>query len=200
MKAVVNLLFILGVVVATIGAAGFEAPSDSQATARQARSTEPGAWALFASGLAVLALGAVVGRLVGRSPTATVGSRTVRGRDEILVLLERIRDQVAALDEGRGALSGEQVRQDVHHLLNGDYFDLVAAREDLLAMVGFATFARVWDGVATAERLLARTWTLATDGHREEAVAELPRARSSLERACGEMAAIPAPSSSSSAR
>ena len=37
----VNLLFVLGVVVATIGAAGFEAPFDLQAAAGQARSTEP---------------------------------------------------------------------------------------------------------------------------------------------------------------
>ena len=57
------------------------------------------------------------------------------------------------------------------------------------ALLGFSKYAGIWDGVASAERLLSRAWSMATDGHLQEAIEELPRARAQIERACAAMTA-----------
>ena len=61
---------------------------------------------------------------------------------------------------------------------------LTSKHEEIVSLVGFSAYARAWEGVATAERLLARAWSVATDGHLEEARGELPAAREWLEKAC----------------
>ena len=47
-------------------------------------------------------------------------------------------------------------------------------------MLGMSRYTQVWGGVAVAERLLARSWSLATDGALDEAREEIPLARAQL--------------------
>ncbi len=56
-------------------------------------------------------------------------------------------------------------------------------RDELIQLIGFNQYARIWDGVAVAERLLARAWSMYTDGHPDEAAQELPLARTALDNA-----------------
>jgi hypothetical protein len=58
----------------------------------------------------------------------------------------------------------------------------VKALPDAVLVVGFSS-ATVREGVATAERELARVWSLATDGYLEEGLESLPLARRNLEHA-----------------
>jgi hypothetical protein len=70
------------------------------------------------------------------------------------------------------------------------YFDLTTRNDELVQLIGFSDYARVWEGVATAERLLNRCWSMITDGHPEEGLEELPLARRSIEQAADRMAEI----------
>lgn len=111
-------------------------------------------------------------------------------RAEFLTMLEGLRDQVATLDDEKQGLSADDIRGRIDALISGPWFDLTQRNEELMQLLGFAGYARVWEGVATAERLLARCWSMATDGHLEEGLEELPHARENIARAAGEMAAL----------
>jgi len=185
-----RLLLVAGICVASIGAAGFHSPTHATDHPGQDRSTEKLAVPLFVLGLVLICAGGLAGRAAGRFTAFNTADHAGAKKRDLLAHLERVRNGVVELDDQRRALTGEALRTRIDRLLSGEFFDLVARREDLLALLGFTAYAGVWDGVATAERLLARAWSLATDGSVEEARAELPLARRHLERACTVMAHV----------
>lgn len=181
MKIFANILAILGFCIAALGAAGFE-PSETAAA-------EPRAIPLLVGGIAMLIVGAVLLKQQKAGPAAGEEGAS-QGRTEVLGRLEGIRDEVASLSEGRETMESDEVRSRIDGLLSGPYFDLTSRNEELIALVGFSDYARVWEGVANAERRLARCWSLCTDGHADEGLPELPVAQRELESACQVMASL----------
>ena len=109
-------------------------------------------------------------------------------KDDFAALLEAIRLEIQSIDDAKADLSAENLAQQIDNLLKNSFFDLTARHEEFAALLGFSKYAGIWDGVASAERLLSRAWSMATDGHLEEAIEEIPRARAQIERACAAMA------------
>ena len=87
------------------------------------------------------------------------------------------------LDGEREGLDELALRARVEEILEGELFEVTSRFEATLTTLGFTDYAAVWEGVANAERLLNRAWSMATDGHLAEARAEVPLARANLERA-----------------
>ena len=143
---------------------------------------------LFVLGLASLGAGGVLLRRVGRRGFAAAAHHEEKAayRQEI----QTLRSRVIELDDAKEALGAEDLRDRIGKLLAEEYFDLTSKSDDVIALLGFNDYAKVWEGVATAERLLARCWSMCTDGHPEEGRAELPHARASLEQAANAMASV----------
>jgi len=161
----------------TVGATGF------------GETVEPLAWPLFVGGLGVVAFVGIAEKLASRS-RAGDGEELHGEKQRFLEMITAIRDRVVEIDDGRATLSPEEVRQGIDHLLTNEYFDLTSRNEELIALLGFQDYARVWEGVATAERLLSRAWSMATDGHPEQGFESLPRARTQIEAAAEAMAQV----------
>ncbi len=171
MKALAQFLIVIGFCVAAIGAAGFD------------RTPEPEAIPLFAGGLVALAVGAVLGKRAAKaSDVAALGSGPSEGL-AIRSRIEGIRDMVIELDDQKAQLSSADLCARIDSLLRNEYFDLASQNDEIAKALGFSDYAKVWDGIAVAERLLARVWSIATDGFLEEALESLPDARRNLERA-----------------
>ncbi|MCH7527845.1 MAG: hypothetical protein IID39_10445 [Planctomycetes bacterium] len=194
MKIVVNVLLVIGVCVAALGAAGFHNPAETGRVKDTGRSTEVPAWPLFVAGMVLVAVGGAADRIGrGRSGGAQE-HKAASARATLVELLARIRDRVIEIDEQKADLTGEELCRKLDDVLSGDFFDLIDKREDLVQLLGFRDYAKVWDGVATAERLLNRVWSIATDGHRVFAIQDLPQARQCLSKALDELSALwPAP-------
>ena len=177
MKLIAKFLIVVGFCVGTLGAAGFQTPAGDGT-----RTTEQYAWLLFGGGFVVMTMGGVLGRSSREVPAhakeAEAGDRAVH-----LVRIATARDAVARLDAERVGLDGHALRARLEEVLEGELFDVTSRFEDTLASLGFTDYAAVWEGVANAERLLNRAWSMATDGHVDEAREELPLARANLERA-----------------
>ena len=158
----------------TVGAAGMSDP--------------PEEWAPLLLGLGIggILIGALLARYA-RGGTARAEEGHVRSKEAFRSEIERIRAIVVELDERKAELNRVEMAKRLDELLGKEYFDLTARHEELASLLGFTHYARVWEGVATAERLLARVWSLATDGHLEEALEDLPLARAHLNRACEAM-------------
>ena len=178
MKLLANLVLVLGFCVGTVGAAGFAEPRESLALP------------LLAVGLAGVFAGGFLTRWARRAAVEDAapgaGGRLGLFRD----LLEKIRVGVEGLDREKESLPADDFRERIDRLLREEYFDLTSRNDELASLVGFAGYARVWEGVATAERLLARAWSMATDGYLAEARGEIPLAHEHLERSAKELAGI----------
>ena len=177
LRALPNLLRVSGFCIGALGAAGFSSPPETYA------------WALLLGGLAILGAGAVLGRAVRGGEAGDSGGGD-GGRAEILAQIARIRDEVVELDEHKATLGAEELRRRIDELLIGNYFDLTSRHDEIAALLGFTDYAKVWEGVANAERMLARCWSLTTDGHYDVGVEELPFARANLVRAAEVMVAV----------
>jgi len=177
MVLLANVILILGFCTATVGAGGF------------ARTPEPLAWPLFLGGLAVTAAGGIFLRRL-RAKGVGKGQAPSGRKAEFVAMMETIRDRIVELDEKKGEIPPKELCRRIDALLRGEYFDLTSRSEELVGLVGFRCYARVWEGVAVAERLLSRAWSISTDGWHEEAVLELPILRKEFENACREMAAV----------
>lgn len=175
-KAVINAFLVLGFCVGTVGAAGFDKKIESEA------------WYILAAGVALIVIGGVLHRknVAGNDNSEMLAS----GKAEFQSKLNTIRDKVIAMDDARGGMTGKEATDRIDALLREEYFDLTSRNDELIALLGFSNYARVWEGVAIAERLLARTWSFATDGHLEEGLNELPSARQYLEDACAALQAM----------
>ena len=175
-----TLLLVVGVCVAALGSAGFDTPYEALE-----RSTEPYAIPLFAVGLALLFGGGLMSRKGQRAGSADgSGGEVAAYQSEI----RAIRDRVAELEERQQELSDEALRDGLGTLLSEEYFDLTQKSDAFARLIGFSEYARVWEGVATAERLLARCWSMCADGFGEQGKEELPLARASLDQALAALA------------
>lgn len=171
MEIVAKLIVVIAFCTGTVGAAGMKAPPEGAAP-----------WLLGLGVIGIIA-GGIWGRLLTRKSVGEVGDHD-ESRETLRRQIEVIRDIVVDLDERKAELTSDELTERIDQLMKNEYFDLTSRHEELMKLLGFAEYARVWEGVATAERLLARVWSIATDGHLEEALEDLPNARRQLERAC----------------
>lgn len=188
MKIFANVILTIGVCLAAVGAAGFHNPAETVGGEETGRTTEEQAWPMFIAGMVAVAIGGFVQRS-GRSAVAQAEHED-QTRDTVTGLVTRIRATVVEIDERRNELSREEVCTRIDDLMKGDFFDLIDKREDIERQLGFTNYAKFWDGIAVCERLLWRTWSIGTDGYKEEAIAELPRARENIDHAVKELATL----------
>jgi hypothetical protein len=164
MANLARITLILGVCLAAIGAAGFS------------EEIEKGAWPLFVVGIVAVVVG---GLLLRRD----VRRRAVAGTDGDLSLegltsaLRELSAEVSRLDAEAESLDAETFCRRIDTLLSGPCFELGSRSEEYARALGASTFAATWEAFAISERLLSRAWSMATDGHLEEAREELSRAR-----------------------
>jgi hypothetical protein len=176
MRLLQNLLVVFGFCLATLGAAGF------------AREIEAWAIPMFAGGFVFLAAGAWMNKSSKSSGEGAASLDTDKA--QVSQQIDKIRDIVAGIDDGKANLESDEIRRRIDELLKNEYFDLTSRNDEIAKLLGFTNYARVWEHVAIAERLLARVWSIATDGYLETALQDLPEARRQIERAATEMAAI----------
>ena len=152
------------------------------------KTLEPEAVPLFAGGIVGLGIGALLLKLSqgsnGKASAGDEDSLNVRWQ------VERIRDIVVSLDERSAELAPDEMCRNIDNLLRNEYFDLASRNEEIANAMGFTDYAKVWDGVAIAERCLARVWSISTDGHHDEALKSLPEARQHIERAARAAASL----------
>ena len=169
MLLLLRLMMVAGFCAATLGAAGF------------AEDIEPAApWLLALGLLAVLVPGTMLKRRLREAVEASHG--TALGYDALAGELGELATRVDSLAAERDDLDRASLCTRVNDLLHGPYFQLGSRNEDYIRALGNADYARLWDGFAVSERLLARAWSMATDGHLEEARQELPRAAQHMRR------------------
>ncbi len=171
---VAKLIVVIAFCTGTVGAAGMSAPHEGAAP-----------W-LLGLGVVGVFVGGIWGRLLGRKSVGEAGDHE-ESRETLRRQLEAIREIVVDLDEKKAELTRDELTERIDRLIKNEYFDLTARNEELIKLLGFSEYARIWEGVATAERLLARVWSIATDGHLEEALEDLPNARRQLDRAYNAM-------------
>lgn len=205
MKYLPNLLLVIGVCVSSLGASGFHAPyptnageastdqpstdqPSTESPGASASTREPYALALFLAGCVTLTAGGLLTRQARRA--GPVGATTRQEELEFFTRnIEAIRAAVVQMEEGRD-LSPAEVHGRIDRLMAEEYFDLTSRCDDLVRLIGFRDYARVWEGVAIAERLLNRSWSMITDGYPEEGLAELALARKGIEQAAEAMASL----------
>ncbi len=165
-------LFIAAFCVATVGAAGF------------AETREPEALPLFLGGGAGILLFGLLLRVRARAliAAASAGELSESG---LRGAVARIADSARALDAEKESSSASELVRRLDALL-ADCAALGNRNEDYMRALGMAAYTRVWDGFSTAERLLARSRSMAADGHLQGARLELTRARDFLADALGE--------------
>ena len=179
------LLFIAtaGFCVATLGAAGLQ-DVDALTSWRTGEPTPRAFWplVLVVAGLVTLIVSGVATRTKGTS--AAGNARDVGDlHGEYDDLLALVAARVDGLLDDAPDLDREQMLHRLDAISERDLFALTSRHEEIAAVLGFTGYARVWDGVATAERYLARAWSLTTDGHQQAAVETLPVVQSRLAEA-----------------
>ena len=170
MTWLIRILLVAGFCLGTLGAAGF----------KHKGSPEPGSVPLFVGGALALLAGGVLARVARKRDAKQAGGAAAR-RKEVLALLRAVHDSVVALEQKSASRTPQETRKAIDELVSGSLFDLTSANEEIATMLGFEAYARVWSPLANAERILARVWSLLTDGFPEEALAELPAARGGME-------------------
>ncbi len=163
-----NLLLILGVCLGTVGAAGFTDPP------------EPKSYGLFGVGLVLVVAGGLTVRRATRSSAAGTEHMAAAVGD-LQMKIQSIAKRVGEIDEAKDGLNSEDFCEQIDGLLSGEYFELGAKNEEYQQLLGFSKYSKVWTGIAVCERLLARAWSIATDGHFDEAKAELPLAKAEIQ-------------------
>lgn len=182
MKALLpNILMTVGFCLGTVGAAGFHSPALSASSLEDATaSTESFAWPLLLVGFALLFTGFTLSRMaVGKRKSAEDSHGGAL--DLLRVKLPVILEAVVSMDESKETLSDQGLLDQIDDILTGDFLLVASRNDELTKEMGFENFARVWEGVAVAERLLNRTWSMTADGHKQLGILELPKARMNLE-------------------
>jgi hypothetical protein len=192
MKLAARLILVLSFCLGALGAAGMGArpksPSPAALAGEEDRSTL--AWGFLLTGLGGVAAGGLAERRLRRVARGAGPSGAASRLGDFAAVLRRVAINVAALDTQRPNLSCGALRDAIEALFARDYFDLTTRHEEVLEVLGFSRYARLWEPIAAAERRLARVWTLATDGELAETAAELSAARRHLERAVAELEAV----------
>lgn len=163
-----NLLLILGMCLGTVGAAGFTDPP------------EDFAYGWFGAGILLVIAGGLTVRRTTRSSGA--GSEHLAAAvGDLQMKVQFIAQRVGEIDVAKDELSSDDFCHQIDSLLSGEYFELGARNEEYQQLLGFSKYSKVWTGIAVCERLLARAWSIATDGHFDEAKAELPLAKAEIQ-------------------
>ncbi len=165
-----NIFLILGFCLGTVGAAGFGPETESLA------------WPFLIAGTVLISVGAILRRRLAQSPAAS----QVQGQGSASELKDRlsaVTQQLHDLQEVMDSLDDSAFFDQLDAVLDGAVFDLTKDSEDFMRGLGFAQYAKVWDGIACGERLLARAWSMATDGHCQEARAEVRFSAAEFSRA-----------------
>lgn len=170
MIALANTILILGVCLGVVGAAGFTDP------------VQDGAYAFFAAGIAACVAGGIMLRRATRAG-GSGSSHAAAAVGDLQQRLQAIAARVGQLEGAMGGMDRSAFCEEVDDLLAGDYFELGSRSDEYMQLLGMGPYTQVWDGVAGAERLLARAWSIGTDGYLDEARAEIPLARGRLEAA-----------------
>ena len=170
MRLFAKFLLVLGTCLAAVGAAGFTENPENEA------------WVFFLGGLILCFAGTRFQRIsIQEEAGPAHHSAAVMGG-----LRGRLRAALKAtifLDETCDEIGEEEFCSRLDELLRGEFFEMGGRVEEYQRLLGFADYSRVWEGVAIGERLLSRAWSMATDGHLEEAFMEIPLARAALSRA-----------------
>lgn len=172
---------ISGVCLAAVGGAGFGEPVEALA------------WPFFLGGVAATLIGGLSLRRERRQRAAD-GAEKGTAQEGLAALLEDLLGRVARLDDERESLESAELCRRLDELFEGPYFEIGSRSEDYARALGAGAYSSIWEGFAVSERLLSRAWSIAIDGHLEEARGELPRARRQLAQAAeraGECASNP---------
>jgi hypothetical protein len=151
----------LGMGVAMVAGATWPAPS----------------WPLVGVGLAIVAVGVVLKRRAGAPPLVVedqggAGKRVAR-RGSLRDGVREAASGIRALAKEAPAMHLEAIKQRVEELQHLGADRIGEAQEAISARLGFAKYAELMAPLATAERLLYRAWSAATDGHRPECLRAL---------------------------
>ncbi len=158
----------------------------------EAGGREPGASSLFVIGLLLLGAGGFLARQQRLQAGVSVSGRAAGELSDLRSRLEQAREALEALELEAHPLEAGPLRERLDEIQKGPFLEISDASEDWMLRLGFAAYARIWDGFASAERLTARAWSMATDGFPGEAFRELPRARAALERSLAALAEVEA--------
>lgn len=148
-----------GMAVAMVGGATWPSPS----------------FPVVGAGIALVTVGIVLKRRAGAPPLddtpATSATAERKG-----TLRDGVRDAAEGIRELAGAASAmplEAIKTRIEQLQHLGPDRVAESQEAIVARVGFAKYADVMAPLATAERLLYRAWSAATDGHRPECLRSL---------------------------
>ena len=151
----------LGMGVAMVAGATWPAPS----------------WAVVGVGLCIVAGGVVLKRRAGAPPLVVEehgGARKrVARRGSLADGVREAVEGMRALAREAPAMHLEAIKQRIEELQHVGADRIGEAQEAISARVGFAKYAELMAPLATAERLLYRAWSAATDGHRPECLRSL---------------------------
>ncbi len=178
MKSFSRILITAGFCLGTLGAAGLSDPPQARAGI------------FFGAGSAALLAGGLLALLAVRKTRQARRSAGAEERQRVAQALESIRESIRAIESAAERMESADIHRRVDELIGGAFFELTSRHEELIQLLGFKTYARVWDGVAVAERLLNRCWSMLTDGWTDEALQELPRARAHIERSLAALNAL----------
>ena len=115
-------------------------------------------------------------RLSARPPKAGVRQAAAEAAFDFTGCLGEVNSALEKL-AGERELSCELIHRELDRLIEGPLFDFARYREQLTAVAGYASFARLVGEFTRAERSLSRAWSAAVDGYREEALDSMSQAR-----------------------
>lgn len=138
----------------------------------------------FAAGLALLALGATMGRVaIGRSgaeDTAADGHDFHASLQQLIAEIEETRRSI-------GSATDNESRVHIERLTQEWVLPMIEARYALQRQFGLAGFATVLGPLSGGERLLNRAWSTLVDGNTQECAASLAGATAEFQRAYAEL-------------
>ncbi len=136
----------------------------------------------FLASLAVGAVGIVLLRWALRK-TATHAERLTSDLRSLEASLERIVENVGALDRDKDTIDVYDLRHRIDERFPGDVARFVEARQSLVHRYGLQSYADVMNPFSAGERYLNRVWSTSTDGYIDEAHEYLGRSHEQFEDA-----------------
>ncbi len=165
------LLFTIGIIVALISAAKLPATG----TVSDMLPLYMSAVALSLVGLLLLRCPCLEKKKNGQCVNHTF-SMVIKLLEELLVEMQRFGEDIDSLD-------GVNMARRVNFLLDKYILPFVAARQEVVLMLGQYQGVEVLVAVAQGERLLNRMYSAASDDHVIEAIATYPKALMAIENA-----------------
>ncbi len=198
MKFAANLLILIGFCVGTLGAAGFHSPYNSSTHGlgpgemgtvtipadQGILDNEEYATLLFLLGLGMLIAGGFLTKAAKGSAGLVEGDHHAQG-NALLGHLTGIEASLRELHGKASSMNSSELHQAITDVSEGPIYDLTSEFEHWTQVLGFDRYSQVWTGVASGERLVQRAWSMETDGHSEEAIAELDYAARAFAEAKG---------------